>query len=265
MKTKLTLALIAIMLIIACSTVPLTGRKQLRLLPESMLTGMALTQYNEFLSTNKVVTQTEQAVMVKNVGDKLAHAATRYLSQHGQAGRVAGYQWEFNLVQDNSVNAWCMPGGKVVIYSGILPITQTEEGLAVVMGHEIAHAIARHGNERMSQMLTMQMGGIALDVAMMNQPNETRQLFNTAYSIGSTVGVMLPFSRKHESEADRLGLVFMAMAGYNPVEAVGFWRRMSSVGGAKPPQFMSTHPSDEKRIKNIKKHMGEALKYYKPK
>jgi predicted Zn-dependent protease len=175
---------------------------------------------------------------------------------------VEGYKWEFNLVQDDLVNAWCMPGGKVVVYTGILPYTKTEAGLAAVMGHEVAHAIARHGNERMSQQLALQMGGVALDVAMMNQPNETRALFQSAYGFGAGVGVVLPFSRKHELEADKLGLFFMAKAGYDPKEAIDFWKRMAALGGEKPPQWLSTHPSDETRVTELTRALPEAMKYY---
>ena len=201
--------------------------------------------------------------MVKKVGAKIANAVVAYINSHGQKKRIKGYKWAFNLVQDDLVNAWCMPGGKVVIYTGILPLTKNEEGLAVVMGHEIAHAIARHGNERMSQLLTTQLGGVALGAALSGQPESTRKVFNSAYAIGSTVGVMLPFSRMHESEADKMGLVFMAMAGYNPEAAVGFWQRMAANSKGKPPEFLSTHPSDATRIKKIKEYLPTARKYYK--
>lgn len=261
---KFTVVFITIGLLVSCSTVPLTGRKQFKLLPESQLMQMSLTEYRSFLSANKVVQGTEQSEMVRRVGNHISSSATGYLNKIGYGDRVAGYKWEFNLVEDKTVNAWCMPGGKVVFYTGILPVTQSEAGLAVVMGHEIAHAIARHGNERMSQQLMIMMGGIALDVALMNQREETRALFLTAYGIGSTVGVALPFSRKHESEADKMGLVFMAMAGYDPNESIAFWKRMAALGGQKPPQWMSTHPSDETRIKNLKKYIPEAMKVYKP-
>jgi len=250
--------------IFACSTVPLTGRKQLNLLPESQLQQMSLAEYNSFLSESKVVTNTDQAAMVRRVGERIAASATSYLKKVGYADRIAGYKWEFNLVDDKAVNAWCMPGGKVVVYTGILPVTKTEAGLATVMGHEISHAIAQHGNERMSQQMAVQIGGVALDAALVTQPAETRNLFLTSYSIGTTLGVILPYSRKHESEADKLGLAFMAMAGYDPHEAVDFWTRMAAVGGGKPPQFMSTHPSDEKRIADLKKFLPEAMKVYKP-
>lgn len=177
--------------------------------------------------------------------------------------RVEGFKWEFNLVDDNAVNAWCMPGGKVVFYTGILPITKTEKGLAVVMGHEVAHAIARHGNERMSQGLATQLGGVALGVALSNKPQQTQQIFNQAYGVGSTLGT-LKFSRKHESEADKMGAIFMALAGYNPQESVELWRRMkASSGGAAPPEFMSTHPSHDTRIKDLQAYMPKALKYYR--
>jgi predicted Zn-dependent protease len=178
--------------------------------------------------------------------------------------RLNGYQWEFNLVKNDSTpNAWCMPGGKVVVYSGILPYTKDKNGLAVVLSHEIAHAVARHGNERMSQQLLTQFGSVALSEALKQKPAETQGIFNSAYGLGSQLGVLLPFSREHELEADKLGLIFMAMAGYDPQSAVSFWERMSSMGGNKPPEFMSTHPSDSRRISRIKEALPEAMKYYK--
>lgn len=253
-----------IAVLVACSTVPLTGRKQFKLLPESQLVQMSLAEYKSFLSESKVVRNTEQAAMVKRVGEKLAASATEYLKKAGYAERVAGYKWEFNLVEDKTINAWCMPGGKVVVYTGILPVTKTEAGLAVVMGHEISHAIAHHGNERMSQQLAVAMGSIALDVALSNKPEETRNIFLAAYGVGATLGLILPYSRKHESEADKMGLIFMAKAGYDPREAVSFWKRMAAESGQKPPQFLSTHPSDEKRIADLQKFLPEAMKVYKP-
>ena len=187
------------------------------------------------------------------------------MADNKMSDRIANYKWEFNLVQSNDVNAWCMPGGKVVFYTGILPYTKTETGLAVVMGHEIAHAVAWHGNERMSQGLAAQLGGLALDVALSQKPAATRNLFQLAYGVGATYGVLLPFSRTQESEADKLGLIFMAMAGYDPSEAVAFWQRMSAAsGGNAPPEWMSTHPSDERRIRDIQAYMPKALKYYTP-
>ncbi len=263
---KTLLAFCCTVILMACSKVPITGRKQVNMLPESQLIGMSLTEYNSFLSKNPgVATSDPNAAMVQNVGSKIASAVETYMKGNKDlAERIKGYKWEFNLVNDNAANAWCMPGGKVVVYSGILPYTQDEEGLAFVMGHEIAHAVARHGNERMSQGLIAQMGGLALDVAMSQKSQETRQLFGAAYGLGATYGVMLPFSRTHESEADKLGLVFMAMAGYNPSNAGAFWQRMAKSGGAKPPEIMSTHPSNERRIKDINAFMPKAMKYYKP-
>ena len=251
--------------ITACSKVPVTDRTQLNLLPESQLMGMALEQYNQVLKESNVVPTTDnQAQLVNNVGNKIANAVTQYMTQQGMKSRLDGYKWEFKLIKEDVANAWAMPGGKVAVYTGILPITQTEAGLATVMGHEVAHAIARHGNERMSQMLVAQLGGVALDVALREKSQQTRQIFNTAYNVGATVGVLLPYSRLQESEADKLGLIFMAMAGYDPRESTAFWQRMQAKsGGGAPPEFLSTHPSHGTRIETLKKFMPEALKYYK--
>ena len=225
---------------------------------------MSLTQYDAFLKENEQVTGTSDAQMVKTVGNKIAKAVESYLKKHGQGKRVKDFDWDFNLVNDNTVNAWCMPGGKVVFYTGILPITKDENGLAVVMGHEIAHAIARHGNERMSQGLALQGGGIALGVALSDKPELTQTIFQQAYGLGGQLG-MLKYSRMHESESDKMGLVFMAMAGYDPREAPEFWKRMKAQGGAKPPEFLSTHPHDDTRIKDLNEFMPQAMKHYKPK
>jgi predicted Zn-dependent protease len=204
--------------------------------------------------------------MVKRVGQNIQAAVTKYMNQNKLGSRIAGYKWEFNLVEDKAVNAWCMPGGKVVVYSGLLPVTQTEPALAVVMGHEIAHAVARHGNERMSQQLLAQAGETALSVALANKSPQTQAAFMTAYGVGSQVGVLLPYSRLQESEADKLGLIFSAMAGYDPREAPAFWQRMAKAsGGGAPPEILSTHPSDQTRINDLNKFMPQALKYYKKK
>ncbi len=250
--------------LIACATVPITGRRQLNLIPSSQMLGMSFQQYDQFLKEHKVITGTPQAKMVERVGRRIQKAVERYFAEHGMSNRLSGYKWEFHLVQDPQVNAWCMPGGKVVVYTGILPITKTEAGLAVVLGHEIAHAVAEHGNERMSQGLMVQLGGLALSKALESKPKETQQLFLTAFGVGAQVGVLLPFSRTQESEADHLGLIFMSMAGYDPHEAVNFWQRMVKMsGGNKPPEFLSTHPSDETRVRQLLKWLPEALKYYK--
>jgi predicted Zn-dependent protease len=247
-----------------CSVVPLTGRKQLNLVPESEMISMSFSSYNDFLKANPLSTDKSSTEMVKKVGSEIAGAVTRFLTDNDLSHQLDGYKWEFNLVKnDTTQNAWCMPGGKVVVYSGILPITRDKNGLAVVLSHEIAHAVARHGNERMSQELLVQFGGIALNEAIKEKPEETKGIFNTAYGIGSQLGVLLPYSREHELEADKLGLIFMAMAGYDPQTAIPFWERMAAMGGNKPPEFLSTHPSDATRIKKIKSALPEAMKYYK--
>jgi predicted Zn-dependent protease len=257
--------LILSLVLISCSKVPLTGRRQLNLLPESQVVAMSLTEYNSFLGENSVVSKADaQAQVVQRVGLRISQAVHQYLQDNNMGDRDRDFQWEFNLVNDNTINAWCMPGGKVVVYTGILPYTRDEEGLAVVMGHEIAHAIARHGNERMSQALAVEAGGVALDLYASQKPELTRQVLLQSYGIGSSLGV-LAYSRQHESEADKLGLVFMAMAGYNPQAAPDFWRRMNaaSENGNKVPEFLSTHPKNETRIKDLENYMPEALKYYK--
>jgi predicted Zn-dependent protease len=254
---------IVLALIIACSTVPVTGRRQLNIIPESELNSMSFSQYDEFIKGHKLSTNVEQTAMVKRVGEKIQHAVEQYMADQGLSARLNGYSWEFNLVEDSLINAWCMPGGKVVVYTGILPVTQNESGLAVVMGHEIAHAIAEHGNERMSQGLITQFGGLALAKAIENKPQETQNLFMTAFGVGANLGVLLPYSRLQESEADHLGLIFMAMAGYDPNGAVEFWERMASMSGGAPPEFLSTHPSDQTRINKIKELIPEAMTYYK--
>jgi predicted Zn-dependent protease len=266
MKHKF-LILAVVTLLTACSKVPVSNRKQMNLLPESELVGMGLTEYKSFLSKNPAVGSSDpDAQMVKRVGQNIQAAVVTYLNNHKMGKRIAGYKWEFNLVNDKTVNAWCMPGGKVVVYSGLLAVTQNEAALAVVMGHEIAHAVARHGNERMSQELMVQAGGAALSTALATKSPETQTAFMTAYGVGSQVGAMLPFSRLHESEADKLGLIFSAMAGYDPREAPAFWQRMAKAsGGGAPPELLSTHPSDQTRISDLNKFMPEAMKFYQSK
>jgi predicted Zn-dependent protease len=248
----------------ACTVVPLTGRKQLNLVPESEMISMSFSSYSDFLKTNTLSTDKINSDLVKKVGSDISSAVVKYFSDNNLSGQLEGYKWEFNLIKNDSTqNAWCMPGGKVVVYSGILPITKDKNGLAVVLSHEISHAVARHGNERMSQELLVQFGSVALNEALKQKPEETRSIFNSAYGIGSQYGVLLPYSREHELEADKLGLIFMAMAGYDPQTAVPFWERMAAMGGKKPPEFLSTHPSDATRIAKIKAALPEAMKYYK--
>jgi len=255
--------LIAIFLLIACATVPITGRKTINLIPVETINSLSFQQYSDFISTNKTITGTDQAAMVKRVGRRIQHAVEQYFASNNMSSQLQGYAWEFNLVEDSAINAWCMPGGKVVVYTGILPVTRDETGLAVVMGHEIAHAVANHGNERMSQGLLVQMGGMALDKALENKPEETRGLAMLAFGVGANVGVLLPYSRLHESEADHMGLIFMAIAGYDPSKAPEFWERMSAGGKGAPPEILSTHPSDETRIKNLRERLPEAMEYYR--
>jgi predicted Zn-dependent protease len=264
MKNSIVASLLILTIIIACKKVPITGRRQLNLLPESEMLSMSLTSYKDFLSKNPPASESETNVqLVKKVGNNIAKAVETFMRQKGMSDRIAGYKWEFNLVNNKEVNAWCMPGGKVVVYTGLLPITQTETALACVMGHEIAHAVARHGNERMSQGLIVQAGGTALQVALSQKSQLTQNIFLQSYGVGSQLGI-LKYSRTHESEADKLGLIFMAMAGYNPSEAVSFWQRMAqSSGGKAPLEILSTHPSDDTRIADIKKFLPEAMKYYK--
>lgn len=245
----------------SCSTVPITGRKQLSLVSDSQIQEQAASSYKQFLNSSKtkVITGTSQATLVKKVGNKLAIAVNQYLTQQGIADQF-NFNWEFNLVQSDEINAWCMPGGKVAIYTGILPVTQNETGLATVMGHEIAHAIARHSMEQMSRQYATQALGSVIGVA--TSGSSYAGIINNAYGIGGQL-TSLKYSRGNESEADRMGLVIMAMAGYNPAEAVKFWERMASGGSKGTPEFLSTHPSDARRISDIQRLLPEALKYYK--
>lgn len=244
----------------SCSTNAVTGRKQLSLFPESALQQESLSQYKSFLGQSKVLAENtnKDAEMVKRVGGRIANAITAYYTDKGLGKELEGYQWEFNLVENKEVNAWCMPGGKVVVYTGLLPITQNEAALAVVLGHEITHAVAHHGNERMSQVALAQ--GLEVAGNIFTQGNQkANSIFNNVFGPGASLGVLLPNSRKQEYEADRFGLIFSAMAGYNPREAIPFWQRMSQAGGSnKPPEFLATHPSDENRIAKLNSQMDEA-------
>ncbi|MEI6947773.1 M48 family metallopeptidase [Paraflavisolibacter sp. H34] len=268
MIRKITGFFLVLSAVVACSTNPVTGRSQFKMVSEAELQSMATQEYQQFLTSNKVVSVSKDrdAEMVRRVGQRVANAVTQYYRSQGLTDALAGYKWEYNLVDDKQINAWCMPGGKIVVYTGLLPITQNEAALAVVMGHEVSHALFQHGNERMTQGLAQQLGGAALSVALANKPAATSNLFMQAYGIGSQVGVLLPFSRKQELEADRYGLRWTAMAGYNPREAIALWQRMekASEGSGKPPEFMSTHPAEGHRIEQLSKYMDEALKYYKP-
>lgn len=257
MKYLLIIATVLIF-ITSCKTVPVTGRKQLNLVPDAMIKALALTEYDSVVKHSATLSQNdERAAMVTTVGTKIQHAVEAYMQQNNMSKDIKKFAWEFN-----TINAWCMPGGKVVVYTGLLPITQNETALAIVMGHEIAHAIARHGNERMSQGLLINLGGIVLQEALKEKKQETQALFLGLYMVGSNLGLALPNSRMQESEADKLGLIFAAMAGYNPEEAIPFWQRMASINKNKMPQFLSTHPSDETRIKKLSALIPEIKSKY---
>lgn len=257
------LCVCSIAFLIGCTTNPITGRKQLSLVPAAQMQSMSYQQYSQFLGQNNVVQSGPQAQMIKSVGSKMQRAVETYMQQIGHADKLEGFKWEFNLVNDPSLNAWCMPGGKVVFYTGILPVCQDEAGVAVVMGHEIAHAVANHGGERMSQGLATQLGGAAFQIALSDKPALTQSLFAQAFGVGSQLGT-LKFSRTHETEADEMGLYFMAIAGYNPQTAPQFWQRMkASSGGQAPPEFLSTHPSNDTRIRDLNALMPKAMDIYR--
>lgn len=239
-------------LIFACSKNPFTGKSTMALVPNSQIFPMSFQQYNQFLTENKVIKNTTEAKKIETVGTKIKVAAERWLTANGHADYLTGYNWEYNLVESKDVNAWCMPGGKIVFYTGILPICKDDAGIAAVMGHEVAHALANHGQQRMSAGMVQQLVQVGAAAAVSNQDPQTQQMVMQAYGIGSQVGVMLPFSRKHESEADMIGLTLMAIAGYNPQNAVAVWERMSAqAGGQAPPEILSTHPSNQSRIEHL--------------
>jgi len=266
---KLFFVLCTAAVITACHKNAVTGRSQLGLFSEASLQQMAVTEYRTFLSQNPAVSEntSKDAEMVRRVGSRIAKAINDYYTQKGNQEvlqDLATYKWEFNLVNNKEVNAWCMPGGKVVVYTGLLPVTQNEAALAVVLGHEITHAVAHHGNERMSQGAVAQGLEVVGNIATSGNA-KYNTLFNSVFAPGAQVGFLLPNSRKQEYEADHYGLIFGAMAGYNPREAVAFWKRMAAASGsAKPPEILSTHPADENRIAQIEGYMNEALSYYKP-
>lgn len=263
MKLKISvITIITAFIISGCGSVPITGRKQMLLVSDSEVLTLSLQQYDEFIKTAPLSTNKTNTAMVERVGRKIANAVEAYLKNNGYESELANYKWEFKLVQSTDANAFCMPGGKIVVYEGILPITKDETGLAVVLGHEVAHAVAKHANERMSQQVATQYGGAALGSVLSGSSAAVQTITSTVYGLGTEYGIMLPYSRKQELEADKLGLIFMAMAGYNPSYAQGFWERMSQNSAGGTPEFMSTHPSDASRISQIQKDLPEAMKYY---
>jgi len=249
----------------SCGSVPITGRKQMLLVSNQEVLTLSLQQYGDFMKKAPLSTDKANTDLVVKVGRNIAGAVETYLKNNGYSSELQYYSWEFHLVKSNEANAFCMPGGKIVVYEGILPFTKDETGLAVVLGHEVAHAVAKHANERMSQQVAAQYGSAALDVVLQagGASAAVREIAPTVYGLGAQLGVMLPYSRKQELEADELGLVFMAMAGYDPRQAESFWVRMSQNSGGNNMEFLSTHPSDQTRIKEINKYLPTALKYYK--
>lgn len=263
MKKYFFLSLITYILLFAgCGSVPITGRKQLSLVSNQEVLSLSLQQYGEFIKSAPKSTDQTNTALVQRVGRNIANAVETYLKNNGYADQVKDYSWEFNLVKSDQINAFCMPGGKIVVYEGILPYTQNETGLAVVLGHEVAHAVAKHANERMSNQIATEYGTSAVGAALGGTSAGVQQAAAVAIGLGSQYGILLPYSRKQELEADKLGLIFMAMAGYDPSTAASFWQRMSQQGSSTP-EFMSTHPSDNTRIQQIQKDLPEALKYYK--
>ncbi len=253
---------LAVCLFAGCTTTPLTGRSQLMLLPESQINQLALDSYKQVLGESSLSEDEKKVAMVGRVGARVARAAEQYMGEIGMP--VSGYEWEFNLIADDeTVNAWCMPGGKIAVYTGLLPITKNAAGLAVVVGHEIAHALAGHGNERMSQALITQGLGAGISMAAQSQAPQSHETVMRVYGAGSQVGVLLPYSRLHEREADRIGLNITALAGYDPRVAIGLWQRMNALSeGSRPPKFLSTHPAPLARIEDIKGYLPEALAHY---
>lgn len=242
---------LAFVLIVSCAKNPFTGKSTMAFVPNSQIFPSSFQQYSQFLSENKVIKGTADAKRITTIGMKIKTAAERYLSANGNAGYLDDYEWEYNLVESKELNAWCMPGGKIVFYTGILPICKDDAGIAAVMGHEVAHALANHGQQRMSAGLLQQLGAVGTQIAVGNKSPETQAMIMQAYGVGSNIGGMLPFSRSHESEADMIGLTLMAIAGYNPENAVALWERMSALGGQAPPEILSTHPSNATRIKEL--------------
>ncbi len=263
MKKLGVLSLIVLLFLAGCSSVPLTGRKQLLLVSDQDVLSTSLTQYKQYMQGATRSSNYTKSAMVTRVGQKLAAATEQYLRQNGLASEVNNFSWEFNLVKENQINAFCMPGGKIVVYEGLMKLVSSDDELAVVLGHEIAHAVAKHSNERMSQEVLAQYGARILGNSLADKSAAVQALAGKVYGIGAQYGMVLPFSRKHESEADYMGLVLMTIAGYNPDVAVNFWKKMASSGQSNVPEFMSTHPSDARRISDIQKELPAIKQKYR--
>ncbi|MEZ5105838.1 MAG: M48 family metallopeptidase [Draconibacterium sp.] len=257
--------LVMVLVLTACSTVPLTNRKQITAIPSTQMVSLGAQNYTDVLSQSKLSSNQSYQASVKRVGQRISQAVEAYLKEIGRSELINGYKWEFNVLQNNALNAWCMPGGKIAFYEGIMPVCKDDNGIAVVMSHEIAHAVAKHSNERMTQEMAIQFGGMALSQALSEKKEETQQIAMLAFGVGSQLGVILPYSRSHESEADELGLYFMAMAGYDPHEAPVFWERMMAQGESGTPEFLSTHPDPQNRINRLNHIMPKAVEYYEGK
>ena len=256
---KSVIYIVVLMFAVSCSTVPITGRKRINVVSDESILPTSFAQYDSFLEENKISTNAKETSELQAVGINISKAVDRFMRENGMTSEADSYRWEFNLIDDPTVNAWCMPGGKVVFYTGILPICANEDGVAAVMGHEVAHAFAKHGQERMTTAYGQQIGSMAVLLGTSGQTEETQLMWNTIYGVGSQMGT-LAYSRKHESEADKLGMVFMIMAGYNPEEAIQVWVRMSQQStGEAPPEFLSTHPSNETRIKDLTEYLPKAI------
>jgi predicted Zn-dependent protease len=249
---------LAVAVVIACATNPYTGKSTLALVDNDSLLASSFSQYQSFLDESEVITGTPEAALVERVGNRIRLAAEKWAAGEGQSAYLEKYRWEYHLVQSDEVNAWCMPGGKIVVYTGILPLTKDEDGLAVVLGHEVAHALLNHGQQRSSAGVLQQIGAVGVDIFAAEKSPETQALAMTVYGAGSNLFGMLPFSRSHENEADHIGLLLMAIANYNPEFSVPFWQRMSAQSSGGTPEFLSTHPSDETRISNLTKWIPEA-------
>ena len=255
MKKSVLILAGAAMLLSSCGSVPITGRKQLNLVSDSEVLQSSLSQYKNYMSSATISGEQAQSEQVTRVGKKLAAATEAYLKATGLESEISNFQWEFNLVKNDEINAFCMPGGKIVVYEGLMKLVSSDDELAVVLGHEVAHAVAKHSKERMSQQILAQYGAQAVSAITKGKSYSTQQIASKVYGLGANYGVMLPYSRKHESEADKMGLVLMSLAGYNPRTALTFWQKMSSASSASVPEFMSDHPSDANRIAAIEKDL----------